>query len=303
MKQLETNIEYEVTNDILISQGIITKSEEREYWETLPYKWKNIFWYNIRGQWRKLKNDYEVLQVFEKNSNLVKNDKSAKKLLALVKKWSETNIPFKKSSFKPTKTPKGITSPKELLKGTINVEKTNWEQNFNQHFFYKSDIIDLADEPAIKIQKLENLFHFNPKKTPTDKFIQELFYTLLEIERIDCKNEALENLKPIGKLKKLIKITCSDNQLESLHPLGKLPFLKSIFCIHCEIKDLDGLIDSQSLERLYCGLNPISSLTPLHSLPNLKVLNCRKTKINNSDIAQLLQHLPNCNIKWKRFLF
>ena len=61
MQPLNPNCPIKLDYYLLLKHKYISANQEREDWEAFSDTWKNIFWYNVREQWRTLLNAGKIL--------------------------------------------------------------------------------------------------------------------------------------------------------------------------------------------------------------------------------------------------
>lgn len=284
MEPLNPNCPIKLDYYLLLKHKYISASQEREDWEAFSEIWKNIFWYNIRGQWRVLLNAGKTLLGLETSLAKASKPKQQIKWRNVFNQWYVKLKNHQKQARKEALT--SLDLSKMNFQELLILGKQRWKFYLEQYYHFKTDLISKEIEFEMLLKQLESLFAFNYKLPPTDDFLTELWASMLSLEKLDCRNEKLKSLNPIGQLQELRVLTFSDNPVKDLSALKKFKHIQKIYCIHTGIFNLEAFSTLDSLTHLYCGLNPISDLNPVLNLPNLRVINYRGTKVKSRKLLK-----------------
>lgn len=136
---------------------------------------------------------------------------------------------------------------------------------------------------------------------------REDLHRLVELESLQFKDVAVDNLSSLGVFIRLANLHFSGTALADISPLTQLKSLKKISATNSPIRDLGPLASLDALEELDISNTPIEELRPLSDLQNLKALNCSGTQVSNlSPLENLsLESLDcsNTNVKKLEPLF
>lgn len=120
----------------------------------------------------------------------------------------------------------------------------------------------------------------------------------VNITSIDLSGRRLRSgeLTELERLTELTSLKLAKNRIESLNFLKPLNQLVSLDLSENEITDIDVLARLTSLKTLHLDGNKIKDFEPLYNLKNLTKLSITDIKINESQLKELKEALPNCSI-------
>ena len=191
-------------------------------------------------------------------------------------------------------------------KTTITKERTLWE-NSNPKFrgvllmAIKKQIKKIKSESLSKNQKAVKEIKLNDKLEDIE--INLIFQFLKDIETIDLRDTAIENLEILTFFEKIEVLSISENPIMTLDGIENLKKLRKLFCINTKIQTLENLKNCKNLQELYCAKNQIKSLEYLSENEKLGLINCRKTLIKKEEVDKFLIEKPSCKVIRKSFLF
>ncbi len=109
----------------------------------------------------------------------------------------------------------------------------------------------------------------------TDEQLREL-EALYTLDKLSLRNNRLSDISVLSQLKGLDELDLSGNAIHNINPLSELSGLRTL--------NLDG--------------NPIESCEALHALRFLYSLSVVDTDLDETDIIDLAEALPNCSIRF-----
>lgn len=119
---------------------------------------------------------------------------------------------------------------------------------------------------------------------------------LTNLETLLISNNQISDITPLRGLKKLETLYLHDNQISDITPLSGLTGLGELNLDFNWIDDITPLSGLTDLYILSLDGNRFDDISPLSGLTNLSVLSFRGILINDSDILQLIEELPDCAI-------
>lgn len=120
----------------------------------------------------------------------------------------------------------------------------------------------------------------------------------VDITSLSLSNKGLrsKDLNELGKLTELTSLKLSKNKIDSLNFLTPLKKLVSLDLSKNDISDINALSELKSLKTLHLDGNKIEDFKPLYGLSSLTTLSITDIKINESQLKELEEALPNCTI-------
>lgn len=120
----------------------------------------------------------------------------------------------------------------------------------------------------------------------------------VDITSLDLSDKGLKSkdLNMLEKLTELTTLKLAGNRIDKLDFLIPLKNLVSLDLSENSIKELDVLVRLTSLKTLHLDGNEIEDFTPLCNLKSLTTLTITDIKINESQLKELEEALPNCSI-------
>jgi Leucine-rich repeat (LRR) protein len=141
----------------------------------------------------------------------------------------------------------------------------------------------------------------NPKSRKED------LHRLIELETMQLKDAAVDDLSPLGVFVRLRDLQFSGTSIADVSPLASLKSIKRLQATSSPIRDLSPLSGLKDLEELDISNTPVEELRPLSSLEYLKSLNCSGTPVSSLSALQNLSletlDCSNTNVKKLEPLF
>jgi len=140
-----------------------------------------------------------------------------------------------------------------------------------------------------------------------DKSNREDLHRLIELEAIQLKDVAVDEISSLGVFIRLKSLQFSGTALSDISPLVNLPTVKKLYITNSPIRNLSPVAQLNELEDLDISNTPVEDLEPLENLQNLKTLNCSGTQIASLSSLQNLSleslDCSNTNVKKLEPLF
>ena len=121
---------------------------------------------------------------------------------------------------------------------------------------------------------------------------------LSNLSRLGLSHNQISELSALKKLSNLTELGLGNNQISDLSALEKLSNLTELGLGNNQISDLSALEKLSNLSRLGLRSNQISELSPLFALQDLRVLSLTGNPLEDRQIEELRQALPQCRIVW-----
>jgi Leucine-rich repeat (LRR) protein len=136
---------------------------------------------------------------------------------------------------------------------------------------------------------------------------REDLHKLIELETLQLKDAAIDDLHSLGVFIRLKELQFSGTALSDISPLVKLKTLKKLQAANSPIRDISPIGELGNLEDLDISNTPVEELGPLGGLENLRSLNCSGTQISSLNALENLSleslDCSNTNVKKLEPLF
>jgi Leucine-rich repeat (LRR) protein len=178
-----------------------------------------------------------------------------------------------------SKVDRGNMTDSELLHTFINIEKLHFDAPVK------------TLEPVLQFIKLKEL-EFN--RTMISSL--EPLRSITTLESLRCSHSPIASLEPIAQLRKLKKLNFEDTLVDDLEPLINLTGLTELVLSGTPVKDLKPLKGMINLKTIECNNTDVKSLKPIQGLRGLRSLKCYNTKINEREVENFKQAVPQCEV-------
>ncbi len=122
---------------------------------------------------------------------------------------------------------------------------------------------------------------FNAQVSIQSKSRREDLHRLIELETLQFKDIAVNDLSTLGVFIRLTNLDFSGTALSDISPIVNLKALKKLSATNSPIRDLGPLAQLSNLEELDISNTPIEELKALSNLQNLRILNCSGTQVSS----------------------
>ena len=119
---------------------------------------------------------------------------------------------------------------------------------------------------------------------------------LKSVTKLHLSYTQISDVTPLKDLTQLTKLDLNGNQISDVTPLKELTQLTELWLNQNQISDVTPLKDLTQLTELNLWGNEISDVTPLKDLTQLTTLELYGNQISESDIEDLQEALPECEI-------
>lgn len=124
---------------------------------------------------------------------------------------------------------------------------------------------------------------------------KESLHQLIHITKLDISNrKEITDLQPLTMLHQLEELHVDGTSIQSLKPLSEESQLTLLTFDNTAIKLLTPLKNLQHLQKISFSSTLVSDVMPLKKNKNLKEIVCNNTKVNEENVSQLLNVLPEC---------
>ncbi len=146
-------------------------------------------------------------------------------------------------------------------------------------------------EPLRELKSLESLDLYSNRISDITPLSGHSSLRVLDLER-----NSISDISALSGCTALRELSLGSNSIKDISALSSLTNLTVLALNNNSISDLTPLSSLTSLKALNLDSNSISDLTPLYSLDSLRTLYIRNNDISSSDLEQLQEALPDCNI-------
>ncbi|QEG38778.1 Internalin-A precursor [Roseimaritima ulvae] len=113
---------------------------------------------------------------------------------------------------------------------------------------------------------------------------------------LDFEDNAITDLTPIAKLKRLQSVTLAGNQIEDLKPLKDLTGIQLLDVSRNKVKDLSPLTAMANLRTLYVADNQLTTLQPIAELTKIWSLDAQNNQLTDLQPIAKLNWLTTLNV-------
>jgi len=133
-----------------------------------------------------------------------------------------------------------------------------------------------------------------------DRIINLEFLSCSIIEKKDniyiSHTPQIKELLPLLKLCNLKRLSCCNKSIIDITPLKQLNKLEELWLSWCPINDISPISELTNLKYLYLKGTNIKTIKPLYNLKSLKFISLQGLNIPLSEVENLKNINPNCNI-------
>lgn len=144
----------------------------------------------------------------------------------------------------------------------------------------------------------EVLGEINPDLINNTPSVESLTYTV-GMDSLDISGSAIKGLGPVLKFRKINHLNFDDTEIQDLAPLSDIKTLTSISGRNSKVKSLQPLANLSELTYLDFSKAAVATLTDLHSLKKLEYLNVDAAPIEEAEVPDLLEMMPDLHLIYR----